>query len=52
MLAFLTNTVSFLSALSFKDFAFLTHLMKNNAIVEISTEKEMICDTGSIIMRI
>ena len=30
----------------------MTHFMKNYAIVEISTKKKIICDTGSINMRI
>ena len=38
--------------LSFKNFAFLTHFMKNYAIFEICTKKKIICDTGSINMRI
>ena len=36
--------------LSLKIFAILTHFMKHYAIVEISTEKKIICDTGSIHM--
>ena len=36
--------------LSFKKFAFLTHFMKNYAIVEISTKKKIIYDTGLINM--
>ena len=50
MIDFLTNMVPFLS--SFKTFAFLAHFMKNYAMVEISTKKKIICDTGSINMRI
>ena len=38
--------------LSFKNFAFLTHFMKTYAIVEISTKKKIICDTGLINMQI
>ena len=38
--------------LSLKNLDFLTHIMKNYAIVEISTKKKIICDTGSINMRI
>ena len=38
--------------LSLKNFAFLTHFMKNYAIVEISTTKKIICDTESINVRI
>ena len=38
--------------LSFKNFAFLTHFVKNYAIVEVSTKKKIIRDTGSINMRI
>ena len=45
MLAFLTNVVP-----SFKNVAFLT--MKNYAIVEISTKKKIVHDTGSMNMRI
>ena len=37
---------------SFKNFAFLTHFMKNYAMVEISTKKKIICDTVSINMQI
>ena len=37
---------------SFKNFTFLTHFMKNYAIVEISTKKKIVCDFGSINMRI
>ena len=33
-----------------KNFAFLTQIMKKYAIVEISTEKKIICDTESINM--
>ena len=47
MLAFLTNFEA-----SFKNFSFLTHFMKNYAIVKISTKKKIICDTGLINMRI
>ena len=38
--------------LSFKNFAFLTHFMKNSATAEILTKKKIICDSGSINMRI
>ena len=38
--------------LSFKSFAFSTQFMKKYAIVEISTKKKILCDTGSINMRI
>ena len=34
----------------FKNLAFLTQIMKTYAIVEISTEKRIICDTESINM--
>ena len=40
------------SQLSFKNFAFLTQIMKRYAIVEIFTKKKIICDTVSINMRI
>ena len=36
----------------FQNIAFLTHFIKNYAIVEISTEKKIICYTGSINMLI
>ena len=36
--------------LHLKNFAFLTRIMKKFAIVEISTKKEIICDTESINM--
>ena len=51
MLAFLTNMVPFLSYLS-KILLFLTHFMKNSATAEILTKKKIICDSGSINMRI
>ena len=51
MIDFLTNVVPFLSYIS-KFLLFLAHFMKNYAIVEISTKKKIICDTGSINMRI
>ena len=51
MLAFVANMVPFLSYFS-NNFGFLTYFMKNYAIVEISTKKEIICDTESINMRI
>ena len=38
--------------LSFIKFAFLTNIMKKYAIVELSIQKKIICDTGSINMRI
>ena len=38
--------------LSLKNFAFLTYFMKKYAIVDISTKKKIICDIGSINMRI
>ena len=38
--------------LSLKNFPILTHIMKKYAIVEISTEKKIICNTESINMRI
>ena len=38
--------------LSFKNVAFLTHFMKNDAIVEMSTKKKIIFGTGSINMLI
>ena len=38
--------------LSFRNFAFLTYFMKKYAIVEIFTNKKIICETRSINMRI
>ena len=38
--------------ISFKNFTFLTQFMKNYAILEVSTKKKIICDTGSINMPI
>ena len=51
MLAFVANMVPFLSYL-LKIFFFLTHFMKNYAIVKINSKKKIICDTGSINMQI
>ena len=49
MLAFLTNKVLFVR-LSFKYFAFLTQIVKNCAIREVSTKNVIICDVESINM--
>ena len=52
MLAFLTNMAPFLDI--FQIFCFFDTLYEkfcHNAIVEISTKKKLICDTGSINMR-
>ena len=51
MQAFLTKTFPFVSCLS-KILLSLKYFMKNYAIVEISVKKKMICDTGSINVRI
>ena len=37
---------------SIKNFAFLTHFMKNYFTVEMSTKTKIMCDTGSINIRI
>ena len=50
MLVFLTNTVPFLSYLS--NILLFDTLYKKYATGEISTKKEIICDTGSIKTRI
>ena len=47
MLAFF-DKYSPIFQLSFKDFAFLTQIMKKYAIVEMSTRNKIICDSGSI----
>ena len=51
MLVFL-DKYGLIFELSFKNVAFLIHFVKNYAIVEISTKKKIICDTGSINMLI
>ena len=50
MLAFVANIVPFLSHIS--KISLLTHFTKNYPKDEISTKKKIICDTGSINMRI
>ena len=47
MLAFLTNMVLFFSYLS-KSLGFFYTDYEKYAIVELSTKKKIICDTGSI----